>query len=47
MLDQAVKCLLTPVLAASNNEQFFQIVRLSNTVAELKNVAYKKKRVAR
>ena len=27
MLDQAVKCLLTPVLAVSNNHQFFYVVR--------------------
>ena len=27
MLDQAVKCPLTPVLAASGSEQFFQVVR--------------------
>ena len=27
MLDQAVKCPLTPVLAVSNNHQFFYVVR--------------------
>ena len=27
MLDQAVKCPLTPVLTGSNNEQLFKVVR--------------------
>ena len=27
MLDQAVKCPLMPVLAASNSEQFFYVLR--------------------
>ena len=27
MLDRAMKCHLTPLLAASNSEQFFEVVR--------------------
>ena len=31
MLAQAVKCSLTPVLAASSSEQFFWVVRSDNS----------------
>ena len=35
MLEQAVKCPLTPVLAASNSEQFFSVVRSDSSFCHI------------